>query len=137
MKRLLLLSAALLLVTACGQPFQRWDTHEVVEAFRSAGLEAEVARTMTKDDYGLAPMVAEKGTRFLIPSLCDDCGGRIFSFQDEEARDETRAYYVGLGEASAMLFSWILEADNILVQINGDLPEDTAALYREALEAMQ
>ena len=92
---------------------------------------------MTKDDYGIAPMLAEEGIRFLIPSLCWDCGGRILSFKGQEGLEKTKEYYVGLGEASAIFFSWNFEKDNILVQINGDLPGQKANLYKEALESMQ
>lgn len=92
---------------------------------------------MTKDDYGIAPMLAQEGVRFFIPSLCEDRGGRILSFKDPKARDKTKEYYVGLGEAGAIFFSWVFEKDNILVQINGDLPERKANQYREALESMQ
>ena len=60
--------------------YQKWVSMDVVDEFIAAGLEAEDPRPMTKDDYGPAPMTAVEGTRFLIPSLCADCGGRIFSF---------------------------------------------------------
>ncbi|WP_267206730.1 hypothetical protein [Salinibacillus xinjiangensis] len=36
---------------------------------------------MTKDDYGMAPMKAEEGFRFLIPSLGEGAGGRILALQ--------------------------------------------------------
>ena len=41
-----------------------------------------------------------------------------------------KAYYDDLGEGSAMLFSWTAVKDNILIQINGDLPEEK---YKKAL----
>jgi hypothetical protein len=52
---------------------------DILAAFRAAGLEAESARAMTRDDYGLAPLLGT-GYRFLIPSLCPDCGGRLYQF---------------------------------------------------------
>ncbi|WP_267206729.1 hypothetical protein [Salinibacillus xinjiangensis] len=33
-------------------------------------------------------------------------------------------YYDSLGEESAMLFSWTIQHDNLLVQINYSLPEE-------------
>ena len=113
--------------------FVRWNSEQVVQAFKDAGLEAESTRPMTKDDYGMAPYVATEGTRFLIPSLCSDCGARIMSFDSEEDLNLTREFYVRLGEQSAMFFSWTFVKDNILVQINGDLPEDQARQYEAAL----
>jgi len=91
---------------------------------------------MTKDDYGMAPMTAVEGIRFLIPSLCPDCGGRVLSFASPEDLEMTKAYYVELGRASAIFFSWVFVKDNILVQINGDLPEERAKQYEVALGAI-
>lgn len=88
---------------------------------------------MTKDDYGMAPMAAVEGTHFLIPSLCSDCGGRILSFAAQPDLDMTKAYYDSLGKSSAAFFSWTFVKDNILVQINGDLPEAKARKYESAL----
>lgn len=116
--------------------FVRWNSAQVVDAFTAAGLEAENPRPMTVDDYGFAPLVAIEGTRFLIPSLCSDCGGRILSFTSIEDLEKTRAYYVDLGKESAAFFSWTFVKDNILVQINGDLPEEQARQYEAALNAM-
>jgi hypothetical protein len=42
-------------------------------------------------------------------------------------------YYNELGRQSAALFSWVFVKDNILIQINGDLPETTARKYEAAI----
>ena len=117
--------------------FQRWTSTEAADAFAAAGLEAENVRPMTVDDYGMAPMTAVEGSRFLIPSLCADCGGRIFSFASQKDLDAMEAFYVELGKSSALFFSWVFTNDNILVQINGDLPETTAQQYEAALAGME
>ena len=44
--------------------------------------------------------------------------------------------YKELGQASAAFFSWLFIRDNVLVQINGDLPEDRARQYEEALATL-
>jgi len=110
-----------------------WSTAQVIEAFKAAGLEAEDVRPMTKDDYGLAPMVAVEATRFLIPSLCEECGGRVFSFTSQADLDSMLDYYASWGEASALFYSWLFVRDSILVQINGSLPEEAARQYGAAL----
>lgn len=117
--------------------FQRWTSADVVVIFKSASLEVEEARPLTEDDCGVAPMRAIEGTRFLIPSLCSDCSGRIFSFSSQEDLDLTKAYYEELGKNSAMFFSWVFVKDNILVQINGDLPEEKAKQYEAALDSLE
>ncbi len=113
-----------------------WTSAQVAEAFSNAGLEAVNVRPLTKDDYGMAPMVALEGSRFFIPSLCPDCGGRIFSFSSQSDLDILRTYYTSLAESSALFFSWVFAKDNILVQINGDLPEDIARQYEAVLDTL-
>jgi hypothetical protein len=114
--------------------FIKWNSSNVVSKFKENGLEAEGLREMTRQDYGMAPLSAIEGTRFLIPSLCPDCGGRIFSFQNQEDLDLMKNYYEGLGRQSAFLFSWVFIKDNILVQINGDLSEERAREYENVLQ---
>lgn len=121
-------------LTSCSK--QQWTSTDVVDVFKSASLEVEGARPMTKDDYGMAPMRAVEGTRFFIPSLCTDCGGRIFSFSSQEDLEATKTYYAELGKNSALFFSWVFVKDNILVQINGDLPEEKARQYESALNSL-
>lgn len=132
----LLLLAALWLV-GCGASFQKWTSSQATEAFVAAGLEAENLTPMTKDDYGMAPLVAVEGTRFFVPSICDDCGGRVMAFDSQEDLDAVKEYYVKLGEGSALFFSWVFVKDNLLVQINGDLPEEQARQYEAALNSLK
>jgi len=134
-------------LAACSQPaapaatpvpvFQKWTTSQVIAAFKAASLEAEDARPMTKDDYGLAPMLAVEATHFTIPSLCADCGGRLFSFETPEKLETTKIFYEKLSESSAAYFSWVFIKDNILVQINGDLPDTQAQKYQDALNSLK
>jgi len=116
--------------------FQTWTSDQAIEAFEAATLEVEGVRPMTVDDYGPAPMTAVEGTRFLIPSLCEGCGGRVFSFASQKDLEAMEHYYVELGRATAWLFSWVFVKDNIVVQINGTLPEEQARQYEAALNAM-
>ncbi len=105
---------------------------DILAAFRAAGLEAESARAMTRDDYGLAPLLGT-GYRFLIPSLCPDCGGRLYQFDSLEDRDRMKQYYDELAKSSAMFFSWTFAAGDYLLQLNGDLDEATARQYGDVL----
>lgn len=109
---------------------------DVVSAFKAAGLEAENSSTLTKDDYGVAPYVC-KGTHFFIPSLDaisgEGAGGRVFICDSADDRDLLENYYTELGKSSALFFSWVFVKENIVVQINGDLPEDKARQYEAAI----
>ncbi len=117
--------------------FEKWNANHAIEAIKAAGLECESPREMTKDDYGMAPMMAKEGIRFFIPSLGPDNGGRIFAFATKEELEKTRDYYVKMGKESAMFFSWVVEKDNILIQINGNLKEEVANKYKDALNNMK
>lgn len=123
------------LFTACGGGQAAARTPEsIVAAYKAAGLEAESPTAMGPGDYGPAPYVG-KGVRFLIPSICDDCGGRAYVGTKEEIAALQR-YYVELGKGSALLFSWVFVTPDgkAMVQINGELPEDQAKKYEEALK---
>lgn len=117
--------------------FNAYSSLDVIQVFEKSGLEVGEYRPMTKDDYGIAPYVAVEGTRFFIPSLCIDCGGRILSFDTPEDLQLVKEYFVSLGESSAIFFSWVFEYKNILIQINGDLPEDQAISYEETLLSLE
>jgi len=117
--------------------FDTWNVQLAQDAIVNAGLEFVNPTTMTKDDYGLAPMSAAEAVHFFIPSLCADCGGRLYSFASIEDLGLMENYYKELGRQSAMFFSWVFIKDNVLIQINGDLPEDIARKYEAALHTLQ
>jgi hypothetical protein len=91
---------------------------------------------MTHQEYGLAPLVAVEGTRFLIPSLGDDNGGRAFSFANEQDLLTLKKYYDDLGRQSAAFYSYTFVKGDVLVQINGDLAQDKAQKYNDALQTL-
>lgn len=136
---LLTLFITVVIISACGaegESAEKLTTDDVIKAFQDAGLEAEEPKEMTKDDYGMAPMKADEGVRFFIPSLGEDSGGRILTYSDQADLEEMKEYYDSMGEESAMLFSWTMKKDNVLVQINGDLEEDKYNEYKEALNSI-
>jgi hypothetical protein len=116
--------------------FAKWNSDQVLGAFVNAGLEVGPMRWMKADDYGEVPMLAMDGTRFFIPSLCADCGGRIFAFDNQAGLDATAEYYSSLNQSDPASFSWIFMKDNIIVQLNGDTPEALARKYEAALNSM-
>jgi hypothetical protein len=124
------------LLAACGGAAAAPTPDDVIAAFKAAGLEAESTYPLTKEDYGAAPYVGE-GVRFLVPSLCADCGGRVFSLENTQDLEALKNYYDSLGEASALFFSWVFTDENILVQINGDMDEATARQYEAALNGLE
>jgi hypothetical protein len=117
--------------------FAKWSVDQAVKAIQGAGLEFTDPRPMTKDDYGLAPMSAKEAVHFLVPSVCSDCGGRLYSFSSQDDLNRMKEYYDKLGQASAMFFSWVFVKDNILIQINGDMIENQARKYEAALNDLK
>ena len=87
---------------------------KVISAFKSAGLEAANVRPMSTDDYGTAPQVCH-GTRFFIPSLGPDNGGRVFICDNTEDRDSLTKYYNGLATRGSIYTSWVFVKDNVVV----------------------
>lgn len=129
-------TAVVTLTVKPAQTSGQWTVDQVIAAFKSAGLEAEAPKRMAREDYGMAPLVGE-GVRFLIPSLCADCGGRVFAVPVVAERDRLAGYYQEMGKASAAFFSHVFVRDNIVVQINGDMKDDQAAKYETALKGMR
>jgi hypothetical protein len=117
--------------------FAKWTVAQAENAIQAAGLEFGDPRPMTKDDYGLAPMSAKEAVHFLVPSVCSDCGGRLYSFSSQDDLNRMKEYYDKLGQASAMFFSWVFVKDNILIQINGDMKDAQAKQYEAALNNMK
>jgi len=120
------------LLAACTGRAQAVTGGDVIAAFKAEGLEAEATRPMIRDDYGAAPYVCA-GTRFLIPSLGEAAGGRVFVCGNDADRDALTTFYTELGRGSALLFSWVFVSGRVIVQINGDLPEEQARQYEAAL----
>lgn len=128
-KLLLALLFITLITVSCGA--KPVTSEQVIASFKAKGLEAESVRPMDKKDYGAAPYVCA-GTRFFTPSLGEK-GGRLFICDNTADRDALADFYIKLGKGSAMLFSWVFVKGNVLVQINGDLPEATAKQYEAAI----
>jgi triphosphoribosyl-dephospho-CoA synthetase len=106
---------------------------DITAAFRAAGLEAENERPLTAADMGAAPMMHKDGLYIYLPGLGENKGGRVMVFDNEGDRDVTAVYYEELCRASALFCSHVIKQGVYLVQLNGDLPDETADLYRQAL----
>jgi hypothetical protein len=138
--KMTLTQAAMVTSTPIATPLPAFAKHSVLqvqEILLANNLEFVNPTKMTKDDYGMAPMNTEEALHFGTPSICADCGGRLYSFSDINKLNTMKKYYDMLGEGSAMLFSWTFAKDNILIQIGGDMPEDRAHQYEAALNSIK
>ena len=115
---------------------RQWLSTDVVDAFAAAGLECQDPQPLAVDD-GTAPFVAAEATRCMVPGACEGCSGRIYSFDNQAELSKAKRYYTDLGNQDPQFVSWLYTKDNILVQLNGRLPEAQATMYRQALMDMR
>jgi hypothetical protein len=113
-----------------------WLSTDVVDAFLAAGLECQDPQPLPVGD-ATEHFVAAEATRCLVPGACEGCSGRIYSFDNQAELNKAKRYYTDLGNQDPQFVSWLYSRDNILVQLNGRLPEEQAAMYRQALMGMR
>ena len=111
-----------------------WQPQEVVNTFVSAGLECESAQPLVGGDA--LPVDPNAGMQCVIPSLSPDYSAQIYAFNDPTQLVELRSYYDRMTEADLASFSWVFVKDNVLVHIDGNLPDDWAGNYEAALKKM-
>lgn len=111
---------------------------QVVAQFQKAGLPAQDPHPMTPSDYGVSPKLTDDATRFLIPSLGPDSGGRAFVFTDNATLNRMAGYYQALAKQSAAFASWVFvnPARRVLVQIAGALPAAQAHQYQRVVNGL-
>lgn len=105
---------------------------QIVEEMSDSGLEFENPTRMQPRDYGMAPYLCD-GSRFLIPSLGRNAGGRVFVCKNKADRDALAGYYRKLGKTSAVAFSWVFVKGNVVLQLNGNLDEHKAKEYASSI----
>lgn len=110
-------------------------SEEVVLAFEEQGLEVGETYEIPLEGYGPVPPGYEEATRFEIPSLGRDSGGRVFTGPEDQL-ERVADYYRDFGAPQSTLGSWVFTSEGVVVQINGDLSRGQARHYREVVEAL-
>lgn len=122
---------------AAPAPFHMWTVTDAREALRAAGLEAEIIHGGPRDERdGFASMMQVESVRLLIPSEGQSRGGMLLSFYNAQDLQKMLNYYAGLNKSLPQFKSWVYVRDNVLLQLNGDIPEATANKYGAALNAL-
>ncbi len=106
---------------------------DVIQAFRDAGLEVGQFYPVEQEpdwDKLPVPKTYEEATRFEIPSVGEDAGGRVFVFETEEDLATVRDYYEGLQRP---IQPYVYAKGKVLLQINRNLPEAEAERYNAVL----
>lgn len=135
MKRILILAiVCLIALTACGN---KVEIEDFIKGFKDAGLNVNGEKEMTREDYGTAPMKAEKGIIFGVKKGEDGqyMNGRLLEFKDEKDLDQTKEYYDKLGKESAILYSHTYKTEDgkYLLQMNGEIDDSTFDKYKDTM----
>ncbi|WP_394802136.1 hypothetical protein [Staphylococcus felis] len=135
MKRILILAiVCLIALTACGN---KVEIKDLTKGFKDAGLNVNNEKEMTREDYGAAPMKAEKGIIFGVEKGQDGQykNGRLLEFKDEKDLDQTKEYYDKLGKESAILYSHTYKTKDgkYLLQMNGEIDDATFNKYKKTM----
>ncbi|UXR69007.1 hypothetical protein MUA26_07605 [Staphylococcus sp. IVB6246] len=135
MKRLLgFLMVSILVLAGCGQ--KEVALTDIVKGFKDAGLTADNAREMERDDFGMAPMKSDKAQIFEVgESNGETINGRLLQFKSEDDLDQTKKYYDTLGEESAVFYSHTYKSEDgkFLLQMNGDIDDATFKKYKDTM----
>lgn len=92
---------------------------------------------MDPQAYGMAPLLCQDGARrFLIPSLGEEQGGRLFVCKDEKEAATLKTFYDKLGESSALFHSWTYQKGGVLVQLSGSLDQAKADEYGKIITGL-
>ncbi len=109
------------------------DSTGVVQAFRDAGLEVGESYPVEQEpgwEERPVPRTYEEATRFLVPSLSGDAGGRVFVFESEADLRAVRDFYEGLASS---VRPYVYVEGLVLVQISNEVPKGEAERYSTVL----
>lgn len=113
-----------------------WRSGEVIAAFHQAGLPAEVVRGATKDGRdGFASLMVTDAVQFRLSDE-DMEMGTVFCFKNKSDLERLKSYYQSLNESLPQFSSWLYVKDNVLLQINHEVPEEKARTYAAALDLL-
>lgn len=117
--------------------FRQWRTADALHAFQEAGLSVELVRLPRDERDAFSNLVVMESRQFRIPNQGAQANGIILSFENQRDMRRMQDYYTALGEALPQYSSWVFVKGNLLLQINGSVPELVARRYAEALNLLE
>ncbi len=131
MRRLLLLTVALLALAGCAAAAPTITPDAVTKAFTAAGLAVQNTTTSDVLPEAIASALNTcQGARFDVEG---DKGARVVVCSDTKQAEALATYYTELGKSSPMFFSHVERRGNLVLQMNGELPAETFQKYVAAL----
>lgn len=116
--------------------FHEWSISEVIGFFVNQGVEMVDLRTVIDSDYRPLPAKAKEGIKFRIPVNEKPLDGCILSFNVKHDLEKVRNHYLKLNK-KGQLRSWTFVKDNILLVLDGRMPEKIARKYEEVLDNLK
>ena len=113
-------------------PVAAWRASDVLRSLQATGLDVEAIPGGKKNDE-LGMSVHADEIRFRTHAGTILVGGIILAFDSQDELIQMMNYYRTLGQALPAAKSWVFSRDNVLIQINGDLPAEQAKRFEEAL----
>ena len=113
----------------------KWSPNDVINIFKANGLEVQDIKPLTAEDYNSLPAKAKEAIKFTIPSNGERAEGCILSFERRDDMEKITDYYRTLNKKEK-LHSWTFVRDNVLVVLKGEILENKARLYEDALKKL-
>jgi hypothetical protein len=114
----------------------KWFNKDVIEILKKHKLALETVSSDKELNHGSRKSKAKEITRFFIPSLGEEVGGYIFSFEKQDDLEQSRKHYLEQNK-EGNLYTWSFVKDNILIVLTGILPESEARLYENAIYSLK
>jgi len=112
-----------------------WSVDDVVNVFNEQSLEVKEPEFITETDRFGLPAETKDLIKFSIPSIGKDIQGCILSFELKNNLNKVRKYYADLN-GKGHPHTWSFMKDNILIVIDGAVPEKKARQYESALTGL-
>jgi len=113
-----------------------WSADDVVNVFTDRRLEVEEPEFITETDRFGLPAKTKELIKFSIPSVGKEIQGCILVFELKEDLRKNRNYYSDLNDKGHP-YTWSFLKDNILLVIDGAVPEEKAKQYESALTGLK
>ncbi|UCH80179.1 MAG: hypothetical protein JSW20_10590 [Nitrospiraceae bacterium] len=115
---------------------QMWLAREIIKSFNEKGLKLNQISDVSKDEKDMLPAEIKDGVEFSIRSDEQVWSGCVLEFDKKQDFETIQSHYLDLNYNNE-LHSWSLVKDNILVIIDGAMPEQTVRQYELTLRDMK
>lgn len=115
---------------------------QVVQKFKDEGLSVGKTQPVEQERGWLkspTPEVQKDGVHFLTPSICRDCGGRVYSFDNERDLKTMRDYYDSLDNLKVFgpnFGGYTYRNGLLLLQIGDGAKKSEAEKYARVFKGM-